>query len=200
MTRRKDPADKLKVGRKSKYLPEFAEKAYKLCLLSAKDSEIADFFEIPEQTLNQWKRAHPEFREALARGKIAADANVAKSLYKRACGYSHPDVVISTYRGEVTITPITRHYPPDTQAASLWLRNRHKDKWRDSTNMEVTGAGGGPILLEQITMVAMARLQAEREEINPEPQAIEQVDVPRLTRLPAHQNRPKEPSGNADEH
>jgi hypothetical protein len=28
--------------------------------------------------------------------------------------------------------------------------------------LELTGAGGGPILLEQITMVAVARLEAER--------------------------------------
>ena len=25
----------------------------------------------------------------------------------------------------------TEHYPPDTQAASLWLRNRQPAKWRD---------------------------------------------------------------------
>ena len=29
------------------------------------------------------------------------------------------------------------HYPPDTQAASLWLRNRHPDKWKDRTEQAV---------------------------------------------------------------
>ena len=27
--------------------------------------------------------------------------------------------------------PYTEHYPPDTQAASLWLRNRQPRQWRD---------------------------------------------------------------------
>jgi len=32
-----------------------------------------------------------------------------------------------------------QHYPPDTTAASLWLRNRQPDKWRDRQQIDVTG-------------------------------------------------------------
>jgi hypothetical protein len=39
------------------------------------------------------------------------------------------------------------HYPPDTAAASLWLRNRRSDKWRDKHEHEHGGVGGGPIQL-----------------------------------------------------
>ena len=33
----------------------------------------------------------------------------------------------------------TSHYPPDTQAASLWLRNRQPAKWRDRQEVNHTG-------------------------------------------------------------
>jgi hypothetical protein len=70
---------------------------------------------------------------------------VAKRLYNRACGYSHKAVKIFTPAGasEPVYAPYIEHYPPDTQAASLWLRNRQKAKWRD--RVEHTGADGGPI-------------------------------------------------------
>ena len=35
--------------------------------------------------------------------------------------------------------PYTEHYPPDTQAASLWLRNRQPAKWRDRQEVNHTG-------------------------------------------------------------
>jgi hypothetical protein len=127
-------------GRPTLYKEDYVKQVYKLCLLSATDKEIADFFDIEESTLNLWKNEHPEFMESIKRGKIQADADIAKSLYNRAKGYSHPDVHISNYQGEVTVTPITKHYPPDTAAAIIWLKNRQPDKWRDriETTTDVT--------------------------------------------------------------
>lgn len=130
-----------KRGRPSSYRDEYAEQAYKLCLLGATDREMANFFSVSEQTLNAWKTAHEKFLESITRGKEAADANVASRLYERAMGYSHPEVHVSNYQGEVTLTPLTKHYPPDTQAASLWLRNRQPAKWRDRREMEVGKPG-----------------------------------------------------------
>jgi hypothetical protein len=40
------------VGRPSSYRVEFAEQAYKLCLLGATDGEMAGFFATTEQTVN----------------------------------------------------------------------------------------------------------------------------------------------------
>lgn len=139
------PTEKRPVGRPSDYREECAEQAYKLCLLGASDKELADFFHVDERTINRWKNDHPKFCQSIAQGKAAADANVAERLYQRALGYEHPEVHVSNYQGEVTLTPLTKHYPPDTQAASLWLRNRQPDKWRDKVNHEVTGENGGPI-------------------------------------------------------
>lgn len=126
------------MARPTLYRPEYAEQAYKLCLLGATDTEMADIFGVEESTLNNWKNAHPEFLESITRGKTIADANVAEKLYHRALGYSHPEVHVSSYEGAITLTPLVKHYPPDTPAASLWLRNRQSRKWRDKTEQENT--------------------------------------------------------------
>lgn len=123
-----------KQGRPTKYKSTFCEQAYKLCLLGAIDKELADFFDVTEDCITKWKKNYPEFLLSLKEGKVQADANVAESLYKRACGYKHPDVHISNYQGDITITDITKHYPPDTAAAFIWLKNRAG--WRDKQEHE----------------------------------------------------------------
>lgn len=127
------------VGRPTDYKPEYAEQAYKLCLLGATDAEMADFFRVTEQTLNNWKKSHPEFFESITRGKLLADAEVAEKLYQRAKGYSHEAVKIFNHQGVKMVVPYVEHYPPDTQAASLWLRNRQPAKWRDKQDIEHSG-------------------------------------------------------------
>lgn len=109
---------------------------------------MADFFEVSESTLNLWKTAHPEFSESITRGKLVADADVAEKLYHRALGYSHKAVKIFMPAGaaQPIYADYTEHYPPDTQAASLWLRNRQSAKWRDKQEHEHTGADGAPLV------------------------------------------------------
>ena len=139
--------EKRSVGRPTDYKPEYAEQVYKLCLMGMTDSELSKFFDVAESNLNEWKKQFPEFQESMRRGKEIADAEVSASLYERAKGYSHPDVHISNYQGFITETPLTKHYPPDTAAASLWLRNRQSGKWREKIDQEIYGKGGGPIII-----------------------------------------------------
>jgi hypothetical protein len=124
-------------GRPSKYQPEVAEQAYKLCMLGATDKEMADFFGVAESTLNLWKKEHKEFSESLKRGKVLADANVANRLYQRAMGYEHPEDKIFNDNGEPLIKPTVKHYPPDSVAAIFWLKNRRKDQWRDKQDVDL---------------------------------------------------------------
>ena len=132
-------------GRPTNYKKEYDEQAYKLCLLGATDKEMADFFNVKEQTINNWKKNHPSFFESIKRGKIVADANVAKSLYNRALGYYHPEDKIFNDNGEPLIVPTVKHYPPDPTAAIFWLKNRKPAEWRDKRETELTGKDGGPI-------------------------------------------------------
>lgn len=132
MSNQKAPAKKRGAGgRPSSFRPEFAEQALKLCRLGATDAELADFFGVSEQTVNAWKKAHPEFLESLKTGKVAADAEVADRLYQRAIGYEVDTVKVFQFQGEPVIVPIREKYAPDTTAAIFWLKNRDKARWRD---------------------------------------------------------------------
>lgn len=126
-------------GRPTDYREEFNEQAEKLCKLGATDKELADFFDVAESTLNLWKQEHPEFSESLKRGKVAADAEVASKLYHRAIGYEHPDTHVSNYQGQITLTPLIKHYAPDPVAAIFWLKNRQRGKWRDRHDVDHSG-------------------------------------------------------------
>jgi hypothetical protein len=131
---------KRKTGRPSKFKPEFVEQARQLCELGATDREVAEFFEVTEQTLNNWKAAHPAFFESLKLGKESADKRVEQSLYRRALGYSHDSVHVSNFQGVVTLTPVVEQYPPDTTAAIFWLKNRRPEQWRDIRAVEHAGS------------------------------------------------------------
>lgn len=137
-------------GRPSDYREDYAEQARKLCLLGATDVELAEFFGTSEVTLNAWKHAHPDFLKSINAGKSVADAEVADKLYHRARGYSHKAVKIFMPAGATApvYAEYTEHYPPDTPAASLWLRNRQPAKWRD--RQEHTGADGGSIAVDHV--------------------------------------------------
>ena len=124
-------------GRPTDYKEEYDEQAFKLCLLGATDEQMGDFFGVSKQTINTWKHKHPTFLDSIKRGKIDADANVAMALYHRALGYSHPDVHITSYEGEITETDLIKHYPPDTAAAFIWLKNRAG--WKDRQDIEHSG-------------------------------------------------------------
>lgn len=129
-------------GRPTDYRPEYIELVYKLCLLGATDKEMADIIGVTESTFNLWKGKHKEFSESLTRGKVVADAEIAKSLYHRAKGYEHKETITATYQGQITDTmDVIKHYPPDTPAATLWLKNRQPDKWRDKVEIDQNATG-----------------------------------------------------------
>jgi hypothetical protein len=128
-----------KVGRPTDYRREYARQAKLLCMMGATDAELAEFFKCSTQAIYRWQLHFSEFRRAIKMGKEATDNRVERSLYNRAVGYSHPDVHISNYQGDVTVTPITKHYPPDVAAAFIWLKNRRPDLWRDKQEIAHTG-------------------------------------------------------------
>lgn len=126
-------------GRPSLYKPEYVEQVKKLCLLGLTDEELAKFFGVGINTLLNWKSKYPDFLEALKEGKEQADADVAEKLYRRATGYSHPEVDIRVVAGEIVQTPLIKHYPPDTIACIYWLNNRRRLNWRQKAKEEDDG-------------------------------------------------------------
>lgn len=126
--------------RPTKYKKEFAEQAEKLCKLGAIDTEMADFFGVAESTIYKWKLDHPMFSEAIKKGKMLADAEVASSLYNKAVGYSCVDTKFATHEGIITDErEYIRNYPPDSVAGMFWLKNRKANVWRDKQEVEHSG-------------------------------------------------------------
>lgn len=117
-------------GRPTKFDAKLLRQAKELALLGLTDVEMAKVWDVTKSTVNLWKLKHPDFAAALREGKTLADAQVAASLHHRALGYSHLETVINAWQGTTIKTRVTRHYPPDTQAASIWLRNRQPTRWR----------------------------------------------------------------------
>jgi hypothetical protein len=163
-------------GRPTDYREEYNEQVEKLCKLGATDKEIADFFGIAESTLYDWKSNIPEFSEAIKRGKIIADAEVAHSLHKRALGYQYKEITYEkvgpkeetvevgeegmesiesdTYKKKVVIKDMA----PDVAAQNIWLKNRRgrvakeAQRWADKVETGFTNSDGEdvPVTIFQI--------------------------------------------------
>ncbi len=123
----------------AKWNTDRTRQAYEMALLGLTDEQIAQVMDVEINTIHYWKRTKPEFMRVLKEGKSLADARVVKSMFERACGYNHPDVHISNYQGEITITHITKHYPPDTTACIFWLGNRQRALWQSVNRTEHSG-------------------------------------------------------------
>ncbi len=136
-------AERNPAGRPSAFRPEFVEQARKLAQLGATDREVADFFNISDRTIYNWRHAHPEFADALQVGKKAADDRVEMSLYRKATGYSYDAVKIMAFEGVSFEHAYVEHVPPSDTACIFWLKNRKPKEWRDKVEHE---HGGGFIV------------------------------------------------------
>lgn len=125
----------VKLGRPSKYKEEYAEQAYNYCLLGAIDDQLASFFSVDVSTIHQWKHDHPDFSDAIKKGKEIADLQVTESLKKRASGMKLKKQVVK----DGGIVEIEDEIAPDTAAAIFWLKNRQPKIWRDNQKIEHSG-------------------------------------------------------------
>lgn len=150
-------------GRPIKYKKEYADLAHKFALLGLTDKQMAEFFGVSEKKFHDWKKEHPQFLQSITRGKEIADATVAKSLYQRALGYSHPEEKVFNNNGEILRAETVKHYPPDAQAASLWLRNRQPKIWRDKQEVEHTFMSDLQGMSEAELERKLAQVRKERE-------------------------------------
>ena len=147
MTKPVKPEDRKKTGRPSKFeeiskrMPEIE----KLLMHGLTDKELADFLGICEATLTNYKKEHTEFLASLKEGKLKADLEVEKSLFKRATGFEFEEVQTEAEPGKgEKATPVIKYvrktkkyYPPDTAAAFIWLKNRRGEKWVDKSEVKI---------------------------------------------------------------
>jgi hypothetical protein len=124
-------------GRNSLYREEYADQAFKLCLLGAIDEELASFFGVSVATIYNWKNDHPAFLEATIAGKIKADAEVAYSLYRSATGHElTAEKLMKKEDGTFEAIRYKRYIQGDPSAAYKWLINRRRQDWADTQKVE----------------------------------------------------------------
>jgi hypothetical protein len=166
-------------GRPPKYRPEFAERATDLCLLGATNDELAKVFGVDTRTISDWLVTRPEFSHAIKQGRELADMKVARALYLKATGqWTQPAVKIAT-KIEILpdgreiksdhIVPYVEHFPPDTAAAFIWLKNRQPHRWRDKKEVHETGdhTSRQPVVFE-LSPAAQAHLDEVRRLLGPD--------------------------------
>lgn len=146
-------------GRTTKFRPWMVEQGFKLKLLGLSNAKVAELWGVSLDTLNEWLAASPSLASSFARAAEVADAEVVASMYLSAKGYSHPDVHITSSQGRLFKTPITKHYPPDSRAALLWLMNRQPDRYRP--RRPIDAEGHDPQEIAEIARRALAAALAE---------------------------------------
>jgi len=140
-----------KEGRPTKYIEAYNQQVYKLCLLGATDADIANFFDVTETTVNNWKISYPEFFESIKKGKQQADIDIADALYNKAKGFTTTtQKAFKLKKSEngigsderIEIVHVEETFPPDTTAIIFWLKNRQPQKWRDKqeVNHDINGS------------------------------------------------------------
>ena len=117
-------------GQPTLYKSAYCELAHNYCLLGATNEVLAGFFGVTRRTIQNWIATHPDFAEAVRRGRVVADGVVVRALFERACGFNHQVTRTTLYQGEQRTITNTVSYPPDTQACMFWLRNRQRQYWR----------------------------------------------------------------------
>lgn len=131
------------IGRPTLYNPEEHPRAVQALAGKGKTiADIAEAFDVAMSTVTLWAHEHPEFSVALRLGREAADERVERALFERATGYEHPAVKIVAVSGgqgcgsHIEKVEYTEHYPPDTEAAKFWLKNRKPSRWREKSEVD----------------------------------------------------------------
>lgn len=135
-------------------------------MLGCDNAKIAEILGISEQTFYVWLKKNKSFSEAIKAGTIDADADVASSLYKSAVGVKRTiekEIVVKDGPDQthLEIAELVVQEPPNVAAAIFWLKNRHKDKWRDIRSSELSGPGGAAIELNTTNVIPVKQLSRD---------------------------------------
>lgn len=132
-------------GRPTKYKEEFAGQAFGLAKLGAKDTDLADFFKVNVDTIQEWKKVHKIFSDLIKSGKEEFDNElVESSLRKRATGMTR---TVERVGKDGEVVACVEELPPDPTSMIFWLKNRRPDRWRDKQEHELSGTiGVTPVL------------------------------------------------------
>ena len=112
---------------------EVLKKTESLASQGLTKEQIAHVLGICYQTLNEKTKQYSEFSDAIASGQAKGIATISNALFNNA------------KKGNTT-------------AQMFYLKNRAPIEWRDKTDHEHTGPGGGPILISDAKQKLAAKL------------------------------------------
>ena len=125
--------------------------------------EIAESCGISYKQLKERSAGNKNLRAAIKSGRERLADNLEDSLFRRALGMTLPDCHISSYEGQVTVTPLTKHLAPDTLALIFALKNLRGAKWSDKQQLDVqtTVAGVPEAILDRLRAKWRAKQDAK---------------------------------------
>lgn len=143
----------------SKWKPEFVERARVLAEAGATDREISADLGIESRTFYNYCNVHPEFNEAVKVAKAKADDRVERTLYERAMGYwvEEEKAFLDRKTGGIIKATERKHIPPEPNCLKFWLSCRRPEVYKEISRQELTGAGGSPVQLSNLSDADVAR-------------------------------------------
>jgi hypothetical protein len=127
---------------KTKYQPDFPERAKKMAEEGLLDEQIASQLGIKISTYYLYQKQHIEFLEALKEGKKKPNLEVEASLFKMCTGWTfqerkaRPDPMDKTGRRMKVVEVIEKQVLPNVVAQIFWLKNRMPERWRDVRHLD----------------------------------------------------------------
>src|SRR5262249_45489195 len=126
-------------GQPTKYNADWMPRLAKfMCERGAIQSELADAFNASTRTIQNWLNRHKELHDAVQINADVFNPRVERALAERAIGF------FVTLREEYTdekghVVPAQRqYYPPDPTSMIFFLKNRMRDRYRDTHNVDTT--------------------------------------------------------------
>lgn len=118
-------------GRKCKYNETFDITAEGLARQGVTDANIAKALGISERVFYEYQKKFPQFRQALARGRMPINFEMENLLLKKARGFELTERYLETdANGNPLKQKVWRkQIPPDTAAILEWLAHHMPEKW-----------------------------------------------------------------------
>lgn len=134
---------KNKGGRPSKYDPDkYPHMAREATKAGMTDVALARLFNVSIQSIDGWKREHPEFLKAIKEGKDKFDSDrVENALLDNCIGYEYDEVrteeIVVAHKDKkyavipaMKVTRTRKKVEGKVSAQQYWLQNRNPDRWK----------------------------------------------------------------------
>lgn len=180
MTRTRPPKNPHGAGRTGVFQPWMIQEAQELVgKLGARNSDLAEYFDVHVTTVEYWLRHKPEFKRAVKKGRLESSLKVSQALYHKAIGYSHPDTKyfmqpkkyfdedgkLTEETKEPLAIRITKYYPPDTAAAIKYLSIMMREVWAENTTLSHLHKHSGSVDIKKVEELSMDSLTEEMREL-----------------------------------